>query len=468
VAEDFDVREAPPGLPDFLSDPVGLLSRRWPWMLGALVIGLGCSAAFVALLQPRYVASATLLISNQQIPEEFVRTTVQEDSQGRINTMMGAVLSRATLGALMEKYDLYAEEQGILPRVELLDRMRTSIAIAEEKSPGGSRRDETARLFEIAYEADEPEVAAQVANELAGRLIAESIRIRTQQARLTTQFLRRELEETERELREQSGKITKFKQRHRGELPGELHTNLSTLDRLQQQRQSLALQIAEAETRMLTLTSPSSGLPAEDATPLERLLALRAALAQARAMKTAAHPDVVALKMQIAKLEQEVPQIPGDTPGEPPSRQSLLSGSQRTLVELRAQLSTTEARIKALDARVASTPLRQEEIGALEERETVLRENYLAFLRKVQGAELAESLESAQQGGRVSIVDEALAPSKPTRSRFTLLAAGIIASLAFSLGTGVLLEIRDPVLVTTQQLEAAAGLPVLGSVPRIS
>ena len=50
----------------------------------------------------------------------------------------------------------------------------------------------------------------------------------------------------------------------------------------------------------------------------------------------------------------------------------------------------------------------------------------------------------------------------------TYLAAGAVASLALSLGIGVLLEILDPVLITPAQIESEFGVPLLGSVPRIS
>ena len=84
-------------------------------------------------------------------------------------------------------------------------------------------------------------------------LTAENLRRRSQQARLTTDFLKRELDQAEAALRDQDRSITEFKERHRGELPGELEANLGRLERLQQQRQSLALQIAESSNRITLL-----------------------------------------------------------------------------------------------------------------------------------------------------------------------------------------------------------------------
>jgi uncharacterized protein involved in exopolysaccharide biosynthesis len=138
-----------------------------------------------------------------------------------------------------------------------------------------------------------------------------------------------------------------------------------------------------------------------------------------------------------------------------------------TLRELRSQLRATELELADLDSRVGRTPARTEELGALEEKATVLRESYLEFLRKVQEAELAENLEATQSGERVSVLNWASPPTRPERARWKYLVAGIIASFGAAAAVGVLLETFDPVLLSPAQMEAAADLPVLGSVPRI-
>ncbi len=110
----------------------------------------------------------------------------------------------------------------------------------------------------------------------------------------------------------------------------------------------------------------------------------------------------------------------------------------------------------------------QEEFAGLEQRLTVLRENYLGFLRKVQEAELAQSLESAQHGARISVLDRAAPPQAQRHSRWKLLAAGVVASIGLAVGLAILLEVLDAVVVSSKQLEAITDKPLLGSVPRIA
>jgi uncharacterized protein involved in exopolysaccharide biosynthesis len=463
--ETLEASDAPDGpLPAALRDPLGCLRRRWPWMVVALLAGLAATAVFVFRKSPRYVASATVVVTSQRIPEEFVRPTVEEDALARVDTLLGEVLSRDALANLVSKHELYLDLQGSLPSEELLARVRADIEVSEEEANVRSRsRSEAARLLRISFVAHRPDVAAAVANEVADLMTAGSIRIRTRQARLTTVFLRRELERAEPELRELDRRIAEFKERYRGELPAEFAANVAKLERLQQERQSLALQIAETETRLASLSSAtvSSG---EDAPPEVRIVQLRGELAEALGVMTERNPEVLRLRRQIEQLEVEIGRVEGEDAQA--SGPSLVVSSRRTVDELRSQLAVTEAEIRALDDRVSRTPAREEALGALEERQTVLRENYLEFLRKVQEAELAEDLEEAQQGAHFAVVDRAMPPSKPTGDRGKTLAAGVTLSLALFVGVGILLEIVDPVIVTVAQLELE-GLPVLGSAPHI-
>jgi uncharacterized protein involved in exopolysaccharide biosynthesis len=279
--------------------------------------------------------------------------------------------------------------------------------------------------------------------------------MRSRQARLTTEFLRRELAQVEEDLAKQESAITTFKQQYRGELPGELQTNIARLDRLQMQRQSLALQIAEAETRMTTIATT---IPAADS-PKERLKNLRARYQELAAIYTPEHPSVVAAARQIEALEKEVASLPDDAaaPGSPAS----------TVGELRRQLAATVAEFEDLDQRVGSTPKRQEELAALEQRAEILRESHREFLRKVSQAELAEAVESAQQGERATILDKAVPPSHPDNSPIKYIVVGLLGSVLMALGMGVLLEIVVSVIVNDSEIEQRYQLPVLGSIARI-
>ena len=177
---------------------------------------------------------------------------------------------------------------------------------------------------------------------------------------------------------------------------------------------------------------------------------------------------MIVLRSSIERLEAEVAAAPKTDAQLDPMIHPMPAVTRNKLDRLRKQLASTEESIVELDAHVSRTPARREAIAALEEREGVLRENYLGFLRKVQEAELAQSLEAAQQGARFSIAELAEPSTIPIRSRLNYLMLGVLASLALSAAIGLLLEALDPVLVTKDQIEAAGDLPVLGSAPHLA
>jgi uncharacterized protein involved in exopolysaccharide biosynthesis len=445
-------------LPAFVRDPIGALRRRWAWMLATLCLGLAAAALATWLWVPRYKATALVLISSQQIPSDFVRTTIPEDPFERINAMVGEVLSREKLAEVIKKYGLYPSLRAKAPLSDVAIQMRKDIEIGMDQGITGSNRG-SARLLTIEYTAPSPKIAADVANDLAGLFTALNIQLRSQQAHLATEFMRRELERADQALRAQEAKITEFREKYRGELPDELDANLRRLDSLRSQRQSLMSEISATEDRITTLSSQ----PGQPLTPELQLEKLRAQLNAELATKTEAHPDVIALRHEIAAAEKAVQRAQasssshGDSPALGPSRQ---------LNDLRAQLAETERSIHELDARVARTPQREEAMSALDRQVKVLQENYTEALRKVKEAELAESLEAAQQGERFSISEPAVPPTTPKIARWKVALGGVAAALGLSLLVGVFLELRDPVIVTADQIEAEArGAAVLGSLP---
>lgn len=458
---DLDEEESGQGLPAFLLDPMGILRRRWKLMCSVFLLGLMGTGAVGYVLEPKYTARATVLVASQRIAEDFFRPTVENDQIEKMSAILGEILSRSSLARLIQEHDLYAAQSDEITLEERVGRMRSAISISPEPmaGPAPRRRESSAVVYGIRFTSTSPEKAAAVSNSLARSFTNTHLEMRGRQARLATNFLRAELKEVEAELAQQERAITEFKQKYRGQLPGELQTNLGRLDRLQQQRQSLALQIAETETRMATLDQAEQLDPSS---PRGRLAALQAEYERRIAIYTPEHPSVVTLARQIASLEAEIA-----ASGEPAPSASRAPAPPSTLEELRRQLAQTEEEFAELDRRVAMIPQRQEQLDALEQRAEVLRENHQEFLRKVSQAELAEAVESAQQGERAMVLDTAVPPRKPDRSPLLVIAAGLVGSLGLSVGLGLLREILDGVVLDSDEFEREFRVRVLGSVPRI-
>ena len=77
-----------------LSDVLGIIRRRkWAMSLVALVISLaGVGLAF--LLPPSYRSTATILIEEQEIPSDIVRSAITSYADQRIETIKQQIMTR--------------------------------------------------------------------------------------------------------------------------------------------------------------------------------------------------------------------------------------------------------------------------------------------------------------------------------------------------------------------------------------
>jgi len=445
-------------------DPVGVLRRRWLWMTLALLLGAAGVGAGVTMMQPRYEAQAQILVSAQQIPEDFVRSTVRENSLDNLNAMVGEILSRKNLSEVIDRHRLYGEDGDEAAREQLVQRLRGAVAIAPMHGVTGTRGG-ASQVFGVSFTYHEPEAAAAVANDLAHLFVEASVERRSRQARTTTEFLRRELERADRELREVNQKISDYQQEHRGELPGDLQPTLAKLERLEQKRQSLTREIGERDERIAALSQDEEGELAPE--PERELANLRVQLLRELGIHTREHPNVQALEQRIQRLEKQIEDNPEMLSRSRSEQSRALEAERRERELLVEQLEQTRQTMEELDARVDRIPGRGEELSALERRADVLREKYLEFLRKVQDAELAETLESAQQGPRVETLESARPPRQPVQPPIQILALGMIGVLGLAGAVGLGLELLDPVILEAEQLDDLLGAPALGSLPRL-
>jgi uncharacterized protein involved in exopolysaccharide biosynthesis len=450
----FDEERRVDFIDPIVRDPIGVLVRRWKHMLAAGLVVFAAGVVVAAAMEPLFEARATVSVLGARISENFVQTTVEIGTLDQINAIVSEVLSRKSLAQIVVDHDLFdGADDGDENLERVVQAVRERILIStDSETVGRPRMRESSRVYALTFRDGDPERAAAVANALASSFIDVHLRLRSSEARVTTEFLRRELIEVEEELRAQERLATEFKQANRGELPGELDTNLARLERLQEMRRVLGEQLRDLEMRPADVERIAS-----DDTPEARLAVLRRRLHESLSLYTPDHPNVVALQRQAAALERELG-LAGKGPNRRVDQASVL----------RRRIAAVEQELADLDARVARTPKRQEEQEALDRRLAVLRENYTELLRKVDKAELSESVESAQHGVRVSILDRAVPPTVRDGSRVKVLLLGLLGGLAVSVVAAILLEHFDAVVINSDQIESVYAIPVLGNVPHIS
>jgi succinoglycan biosynthesis transport protein ExoP len=83
-------------------------------------------AVTVALvLPPTYTSGATILIEQQEIPQELVRSAVTSFADQRVQVISQRVMTTQNLLELIERYNLYPDIRTSKPREVLLQKCAT-------------------------------------------------------------------------------------------------------------------------------------------------------------------------------------------------------------------------------------------------------------------------------------------------------------------------------------------------------
>lgn len=456
--------------------------RRRKW-LAIVVFAALCSATLsVAKALPNlYRSTATVLVERQQLPETVVRPAVTSEVETRLQTISQEILSRARLGALIARFDLYPDLRRRVSLEAAIERMRRDIELEpKEVAQSGGR---VTIAFALSYQGWDAARVALVTNTLTSFYIEENLRLRERQVTGTAEFLKLQLEEVEKRLEGQKRLLAEFKLRHVGELPHQVTANLVTLDRLNGQlrlntesqtraverREALTKQLAEADA-----LGPGGGPVAAAA----RIARLRQELAELRTRFSDKYPDVIRVKEEIAFLERQLAAAQRDgVPGMEPT-----APATRVFLQLRQALREVEAQIEALKSeektlrqaiaayvrRVEDAPKREQEFQELSRDYETTKELYYSRLKRYEEAQLAESMEQRQRGEQFRILDPAIASKEPIApNRLRLVALGLLLSLAVAGGSVVLAERLDSSFHALDDLRAFTSVPVVASIPRI-
>ena len=155
-----------------------------------LVFSLAVIIAFI--LPPVYKSSGTILIEAQEIPQDFVRSTVTGYVEERLQTISHLVLSRAKLQEIIDRFRLYEDLKGRSTTEEIIEKMRKDVHMepvqAEVVNPQSGRPGSATVAFTLSYEGKTPQKVAQVANVLASLYLEENLKNREEQARFINTY----------------------------------------------------------------------------------------------------------------------------------------------------------------------------------------------------------------------------------------------------------------------------------------
>jgi uncharacterized protein involved in exopolysaccharide biosynthesis len=353
---------------------------------GALIAVFAASMVIVVLLAvmlpPRYRSAGTVLIEQQEMPQELVRSTVTSYADERVQVISKRVMTTETLLNIIRRYDLYAKERAKDTREALLARMRKDIGLkmisADVIDPRSGRPTAATIAFEVSYTGASADQAAKVANELTTLYLNENLNNRTQLARDAAQFLESEAERLDRQIGDLEAKLADFKDKNQQKLPELTSLNMTLLDRTEEElrsqesrRDSLEQQLVYLQAQLAQL-KPNSAVFSDTGERIvssaDRLKMARSQLDTARALYAPDHPDVQRLEREVAGLEKEVAKEPHAKASSDAS--TVTNDLRRRLESARAALAEAtekyapehpdrirlEREVKDLEAQLAAAP----------------------------------------------------------------------------------------------------------------
>jgi polysaccharide chain length determinant protein (PEP-CTERM system associated) len=485
-----------PGKQYTIDDLFSVLKRRlWLLIVPAAVIAAG-TALVVKQLPDVYQSEALILVVPQQIPDRYVRSTVDQPMDDRLQAIAQQILSRTRLERIIEEFNLYAVERRTVMMEDIVIRMRKEIKTQPIKG----------EAFRVSYVGSNPRTVQRVTAALASLFIDESLRDRSVLAEGTSQFLEVQLADARRRLIEQEKKLESYRMRYSGQLPTQVAGNMQALQNTQQQIQSTLdaishdrdqqlqlqqqlgeLQSGVTESEPVQNTRPPANAGAETlpaGSTAQQLKAAQATLASLEQRYKSDYPDIPRVKRLIRDLEQrldaETLARPVTATAEPTgltlkeqARLKRIKDTETQLAELEQRVAAAQAAEVKLRARAAelqekidSVPTRESELVELTRDYGVLQSVYTNLLSKKEDSNISANLERRQIGEQFKLLDPAQVSERPVSpNRPMFIGMGLAAGLALGFALLVLLEYRDSSFKTDEEIGALLSLPVLAVVP---
>lgn len=359
-----EAEEKEPGLRDYLA---AVRRRRGPATLVAVAVFL--LATIITLLWPtKYESSATILIEQQEIPQDMVRSTITSFADQRIQIISQQVMTTANLLRIINEYNLYPRLVQTRAREVVIEEMRDDISMdmisAEVVDPRSGRPTSATIAFTLAYRGSTPDQALKVTNELTSLFLQKNLESRTALASETSDFLSSEASRLNDEIRALEEELSKFKAENVDRLPELNQLNLSLLDRSERELKDVERQLRALVDRRIYLASEVARLSSNSElfteageriySPRDRLKYLESQLATLESLYSEKHPDVVRTRREISGLRSSLDELVDDGV----TRNDELMALRAERETLVGSLSESHPDVRELDRKIAAAELR--------------------------------------------------------------------------------------------------------------
>jgi succinoglycan biosynthesis transport protein ExoP len=304
-------------------DILGALRRRkWIGLIIG-VIGVTATVTIVKTWPATYQSTATILIEEPDVPADLVKSTVSTFANDRLQVIQQRVMTSQHLNEIIDRFDLYPEEQKTMPRSALINMMRSQVDLEvvsanlsgqPQQQQRRPQQPQASIAFTLSFASEDPNIAQQVANRLTDLYLAENDRTRQEKAAGTTQFLGEQAQKLYGDVQTLEKRLLDLRSKYNGSLPEQFAMNTQLLNQAQAQvmqlrsdQQMLSDKKTYLQSQIGTMSPytpmTSNGRPA---TPQAQLMDLELQYSDLSGRYGAKHPDVVRLQRQIEVMRNQI------------------------------------------------------------------------------------------------------------------------------------------------------------------
>lgn len=467
----------------------GMWRRRWAGLLVAWVAGV---VGMVALtrMPDRFEATARVYVDTKTVLRPLMKElAVELDIDQTVGLLARTLINRPNVELLMKKVNLDVEATTRQERDAIVERLTRDIKVTS------AGRD---NVFSFSYRDIDAVRARQMVENLVSLFLDSDQSAKRRDAESARGFIDDQIKSHEVRLAEAENRLKDFKLRNLGitdasgkdyftriSVLSEEINNLTVELRANEQSRDALKREMEGETASLIPEEPVALIAAAPARSPElesRLDAQSKQLDELLRRYTDLHPDVIATRKLIARLEEEKQQFDADArrqaaaaaakapPGRPASNQMLqrvkfaLAEAEASVASQRARLGDLRARMAQMRASANRVPQIEAELAQLNRDYDVVRRNYEALVQRREKASMSEEVDATRLAQFRVIEPPRASPQPVFPNRLLLAPLVLLAALAVGVAASFLVSQLAPTFDNARLLGKVTQRPILGSV----
>ncbi len=375
-----------------VEDYIDILRRHKGWVFGPFLLTLVISVVGAFLWPNSYDSRAVIIIHPQQVPENMVQSSINQDLASRLDAMSAQIRSHGVLTTIIQNRDLYKRERLRMPMEDVVDLMNKKITI---QPLAASANGKNMAAFSVQFTYENRLDASKVTQDLVSKFIESNNTTRSSISFETDRFFKDQTEQAAKELKETEDKLAAFRMQFNGRLPDQVEANVRTLQNLESNLLFLDNAISRGQSDKLQMDAniriykeSIAALSREPQvvatqTKSERLAQaerevqnLESNLSQLRQKYGETWPDVITTKRLLDGARQRRDEVAKDETGAAPKEATAQKGlspqAEREIREVQGNIERLESSIAAkqleIDEAIKNRKHAQDSIVAIQAR----------------------------------------------------------------------------------------------------